>query len=937
MLIFFFTDIEGSTRLWEKHPEQMGRMLARHDALLAEEIERHGGEIFKHTGDGVLAVFAGGRPLHCALAVQKAFAAEDWGVGEVRVRLALHAGQAERRDRDYFGPVVNRTARLLAAGWGGQILFTPEVLRVAPLPEGATWQDLGFHFFKDLGWPQQVYMLFHPDLPLGRFPPLRSLSAHPHNLPPQPTPFLGREKELAEVICRLADPACRLLTLVGPGGTGKTRLALQAAAEQVEAFPHGVYFVALAPLDSPDLIVSTTADALRFSFYSTREPRAQLLDYLREKRMLLVMDNFEHLTEGADLLVEILQAAPAVKVLVTSRERLRLHGEWVFPVGGLEIPPDEGEEEVERYSAGQLFLGSARRIRPDFVPDWPAIARLCRLLEGLPLGIELAASWVQVLSCQEILQEVESSLDILDTPWRDLPERHRSLRAVFDYSWALLSERERQVLARLSVFQGGFRREAAREVADASLPLLSTLLDKSLLRHAAGRYDMLEVLRQYAAEKLGERPAEEEEVKVKHGLFYLRFLKRCEERLKGGQEKEALEEMQREMGNIRKAWQWAVEQGRWEEIGRAVESLYLFYEMRSMFHEGRQTFRRAVEMVRRPGREKEQPEAVLGRLLARYGWCCERLSCYQEAQEAFAESLEIARRQNDREELVFIQTNLGSILYRMGEYERSRHRFQESLDLARQGGSPWRQAHVLNNLGILASTVGEVQEARPFYEESLALFRQIGYRRGIANTLNNLGVLASTSGEYEEANRLYRESLDFFHEIGDRRGSAFALANRGHVSAAQGEYGEAEQLSLKGLALFREIGDRWGVANTLCNLGNIAIALKEYPAGLRYLRQALEIAADLQATPLVLEALVGMAQVLFQEGALLRSLRILATVLHQPGWEREALDQAEHLLDRLRAALSPDAVASALEEGRQRSVEQVLEEVLSGEPTAPTP
>ncbi|MGB9724492.1 MAG: ATP-binding protein, partial [Chloroflexia bacterium] len=404
MYVFLFTDIEDSTRLWEKYPTQMDRILARHDAILEREISHHGGRIIKHTGDGIFAVFERGRPLHCALEIQKALAREDWGeVRELRIRIALHAGEALCRGEDYFGPTVNRTARLLSSGWGGQVLFTPEVLRVAPLPEDASVHDLGFHFFKDLGEPQQIYELEHPELPRRDFPPLRSLSAHPHNLPVQPTPFVGREKELAQVLSLLDYPHCRLLTLVGPGGVGKTRLALQAAAEKVENFSHGVYFVPLAALASPEFLVSAIADALRFSFYGPEEPQTQLASYLREKRMLLVLDNFEHLLAGAGRVAELLQAAPEVKVMATSREALRLHGEWVFPLGGLERPAEE-EEEVERYAAVQLFLQGARRARPDFLlsaEDRPAVVRICRLVEGLPLGIELASSWVRVLSCGE--------------------------------------------------------------------------------------------------------------------------------------------------------------------------------------------------------------------------------------------------------------------------------------------------------------------------------------------------------------------------------------------------------------------------------------------------------------------------------------------------------------------------------------------------------
>ncbi len=930
MPVFLFTDIENSTRLWEKYPTLMEAVLARHDAILRREIERHGGRIVKHTGDGVFAVFEGGRPLHCALEVQKALDREEWGeVEEVRVRMALHAGEALRRGEDYFGSTVNRTARLLSSGWGGQVLFTPEVLEVDILPEGASFRDLGFHFFKDLGEPQQVYGLEHPELPRRDFPPLRSLSTHPHNLPVQPTPFVGREKEVAQVLALLDNPACRLLTLVGPGGIGKTRLALQAAAEKVEDFLHGVYFVPLAALTGPEFLVSAIADALRFSFYSAGEPQGQLFNYLREKKVLLVLDNFEHLVAGAGLVAELLQAAPEVKVMVTSREALRLRGEWIFPLEGLKWPVEE-EVEVEHYEAVQLFIQGAQRARPDFAlstKDRPAVVCICRLVEGMPLGIELASSWVRVLSCGEIAQEIERGLDFLSSAWRDLPDRHRSLRAVFDSSWVFLSEEERRALARLSVFRGGFRREAAEEVAGVGLGLLTALVDKSLLRRREGWYEILEVVRQYAAEKLRELGEEEERWK-RHGLYYLRFLGEKETQLKGEKEKEALEEIQRELGNVREAWRWAVERGEWEELGRATESLGLFYEMRSLFYEGEEAFRRAEEGLRGIPERSETQESILGWMLAHHGWTYERLSRYQEARDYFSESLLIFHRLGDVKGTALATAHLGHVLYRLGEYGLARQLLEESLTLSRQSGDPCHIARALNNLGIVASTLGEHEEARRFYKESLDLFREIGNRRGTANTLNNLGVVSSTLKDFEEAGRLYRESLKIFQEIGDRRGSAFALANLGYISAELGKHTEAEQLSLEGLAIFREIGDRWGMANTLSNLGSIACTLRKHSAAWEYFHEALKIAVELQAMPLALEALTGLAWVLSREGGPQKALEMLAAVLRHPASDRETRERAELLLTDLQTSLSPETVATALERGAEREIEQVLEEFL---------
>jgi predicted ATPase/class 3 adenylate cyclase/Tfp pilus assembly protein PilF len=926
MPTFLFTDIENSTRLWEKHPDAMGPALARHDAILQAAIEGCGGRILKHMGDGVFAAFEGGEPLSCALRVQQAIAGEDWGeIGELRIRVALHAGLAERRGDDYFGPVVNRTARLLAASWGGQIVFTPEVLAVTDLPAGATRQDLGFHFLKDLGQPQEVYGLGYPALPQRDFPPLRSLAAQPHNLPPQATPFLGREEELAAVARMLEDPACRLITLTGPGGIGKTRLSLQVAAEKIESFAHGVYFVPLAPLSAPEFIISAIADALHFSFYSREAPKVQLLNYLREKALLLVLDNFEHVVAGAGLLAEILQGASQVKLLVSSRERLNLHGEWVYPLGGLAVPSEESAA-IEGYSAPALFMQTARRIRPDMAltpGDRPHVVHICQLVEGVPLGIELAASWVRVLSCAEIAQEIAQSADFLATTMRDLPERHRNLRAVFDYSWALLTAREQVVLRRLSVFRGGFRREAAQGL-EASLPLLSALVDKSLLRHdAAGRYDILEILRQYAADKLAAVPDEQARARAWHGDFYTVFLHEREEAILGNRQKEVLAEIAAEIENLRAAWTWALEQGRAEAVERALGCLYLFYEMRSWFLEGEEMLGRAAARLRgRPG-----AGVLLGRLLSRQAWFCERLARYDQALELYQAGLERARTHGVLSEVAFSLSGLGLVTCRQGDYATAQDLLHESLAVCEQIDAPWQKAQALNNLGIVAISRGDFAEARQLGDQVLDIYKQIGYRRGIANTLNNLGGVAGTLGEFVEARRLYEESRDIFREIGDRRGLAFGLNNLGRVLEGLGEYAEAERLCQESLAVFREIGDRWSIANTLSNLGAVACTLGECAPARGYFREAMVTAMALGAVPLVLETLGGMAAILAREGETARAVELAAFVLNHAASDPDTRGRAENLLVEGERTLSPEAFQVAQARGQDREFEEVVGEM----------
>jgi len=400
MPVFLFTDIEGSTALWERCRAAMATALECHDALLVEYVAKHGGRILKHTGDGIFAVFEKGDPLACALDMQRGLANQDWGeVGELRVRAAVHAGEAERRGDDYFGPTINRAHRLLEAGWGGQVLITTQAVAGVPLPPEATLKDLGSHVFKDLAAPQQVYQLCHPGLVRTEFPRLRSLSERLHNLPPQPTPFLGREKDVEEIGVRLSEGSCRLLTLVGIGGVGKTRLALQAAAEAVGAFAHGVYYVPLAALSGEEFLTGAVAEALGFAFHGREEARSELLNYLRAKEMLLVWDNFEHLLSGAAFVSEILAAAPAVKVLAASRERLNVKGEHIYEVRGMEFPAADAGEAGDGCDAVRLFVESARRPGLDLPPGRQDVLRGG---QGAGADIVLISPSGELSACPEV-------------------------------------------------------------------------------------------------------------------------------------------------------------------------------------------------------------------------------------------------------------------------------------------------------------------------------------------------------------------------------------------------------------------------------------------------------------------------------------------------------------------------------------------------------
>jgi predicted ATPase/class 3 adenylate cyclase len=524
---FLFTDMEGSTKMWERSPQAMHRALSRHDEILRDAIEEQEGYVFKTVGDAFCCAFSTATDaLEAALEAQRPLLSSEWKESvPLKVRMALHMGVAEERDGDYFGPPVNRVARLLSAAHGGQVLLslpTQELVR-DQLPAGTSISDLGEHRLKDLFRPERIFQLLAPELPV-EFPPLRTLDAYRNNLPLQPTPLVGREKEVSEVCTLLRGDETRLLTLTGPGGTGKTRLALQAAADLLDDFPDGTLFVPLATLTEAELLILAVADTLGVKETGEQPLDESLKDYLSERRMFLLLDNFEQVLEAAPAVTELLSAAAGLKVLATSRAPLGLYGEHEFPVPPLTLPDLERPPPLERltqYEAVGLFVERARALKPDFKvtnESAPAVAEICVRLDGLPLAIELAAARIKMLPPKAMLQRLTSRLKLLTGGARDLPERQRTLRDTIEWSHALLEEGEQLLFGRLAVFSGGRTLEAIEAICDAEgdLPVeafegVSSLLDKSLIGQEEGpngepRFVMLETIHEFAARSLRRAP-----------------------------------------------------------------------------------------------------------------------------------------------------------------------------------------------------------------------------------------------------------------------------------------------------------------------------------------------------------------------------------------------------------------------------------------------
>ena len=721
-----------------------------------------------------------------------------------------------------------------------------------------------------------------------------------HNLPTQLTPFVGRQTELAQVVHHLSNPDCRLLTVVGPGGVGKTRLALQAADEQRYDFPDGVWFVPLAPVRSPDLLAASIAQRLGVILEKGQDPKARLLAYLQLRETLLVLDNFEHLVKAADLLLDLLGAAPDVHLLVTSRERLNYQAEFLLTLDGLPYPPSptpQGEAgEAEVYPAVQLFAERAGRVRAGFSPSadtLPHIVRVCQLVEGLPLAIELAAAWAQDLNPAEIAQQIQENLDFLAVSLRDVPERQRSLRATFEHSWNLLSERERDVYGQISVFRGAFTLEAAGSVVSEQLSVISNessqstdhwslvaghlnaLCSKSLLRqNASGSYDLHPLLGQFALEKLSAQLDEAGETHTRHAHYYLTFIQEREAALRGECSVDALGEIQGEIGNVRGAWEWAVSQSEIDLLHQSAPTLANFYNRSGLFKEGETVFRHATEQIF--GQESMNHEDIRGRipphlstshpaskhLHARLHLEQARflfgLGEYTHLSEQAQEAITLAAACQDRTIEGLGNLLQGYVHHNQGEWQQARLCYERALSLAGEGlknsppsaGDRQRlslhevEANSLNGLAMVSKRQGEYDQAERYLEGSLRAARQADDLVGQSKALNGLGTVVSERGDFSQALTCYQEALREARACGDRSLEGSLLNNLGNMHLRLGVYDEASAHYKRALEIQREIGAHQKEISACFNLGLIHHFQGDHETARSRMQQALQIAGE---------------------------------------------------------------------------------------------
>jgi predicted ATPase/class 3 adenylate cyclase len=704
-LTFVFTDLESSTRLWESFPDEMRMAVERHDTILRHAVEDSDGRVVKVMGDGLMAVFMSASDgVRACLEAQRTLQAEPWGAtGPLRVRMGLHAGEAQPRADDFYGPSVNRAARIMAAAHGGQVLLSGFVAELAGqrLPEGAGLRDLGEHRLKDLFQPEHIFQLVHPTLG-SDFPPLATLSRRPNNLPTQTSEFLGREAQLSVIRDLLDTAAVRLLTLTGPGGIGKTRLALQAGADEIERFEDGVYLVDLSAARDPDAAFEAIVRAVGVTGTGDEGPFEVLAETLPGKQMLLLLDNFEQVMEAAEGVADLLQRCAELKVLVTSREALRVRGEHLLAVPPLSLPDiaaaQVSAEAVAASEAVRLFLERAREARPSFLltdDNAAAVAEVSARLDGLPLAIELAAARLKLFSPDELRDRLRSRLELLGRGPRDLPARQRTLRSTIEWSYELLDEEERAVFQLFAIFSDT-RVEAVEEVVARVDSLrdvdvvdrLTSIVDKSLVRsvdtRGSQRLSMLETIREYALERLAEEPDLSGSASRAHAEYFADFTQSRRDRLYGAEREDTLEELASELGNLLTAWRYWVAAGDLEQLSKLLDGLWVLDEARGWYHATVELTNDLLGVLAAvpstPDRARE--EITLYTSLARALMAIRGYT--REVEEAYGRALQLAEEAGELPRRFPVLRSLASFHLSLGEFEKAEAVGAELLELAEQ-------------------------------------------------------------------------------------------------------------------------------------------------------------------------------------------------------------------------------------------------------------
>lgn len=767
-------------------------------------------------------------------------------------------------------------------------------------------------------------------------PPTPTIEPIHSRIPVSPHPILGRRQEIDVITRQLSEPStCRLLTLTGPGGVGKTRLSMEVGSRLESHFEDGVSFIPMAGIGISESIIPTIADTLGMTFSGPAAPIAQLTSFLRTKRILLIIDNMEHLLSGRDQLGEILQQTQHLRMLVTSREPLRLQWEWLFEVQGLPVPEDV-DADLGHNSAIRLFSERARQASHHFSlesEDTEALVRICKLVDGLPLALELAAAWVRTLSCREIADELERSLDVLETRYVDMPVRHRSMKTVFEHSWSRLPDEEKGLLMRLAIFQGGFTRDAARSVCDATISTLSSLVDKSLLRHSrdTGRYDLHALIHQFALAQLRADASEEQQVAEKFAVYYASWIAALESPFKSAQQSKTSRLIREETANWLGAWHWSVQSLRLDLLRKMSPCLNWYFEVHGFYQEALSAFQAALNMFRSNGAPAnlqtcEERSAFAG-LVDQVGWFKFRMGDLETGSLFFAESLEIARDCNDAAILYYIYGNWGFLSLMRGDFLEAERLTTESLRYGRILNSPWHIAIPINILGIVSYQKGDLSESHRQLTESLELWRRVGDPRGLVFCMLYLGVtllalkdMPATRSIFEESNRIAEANTD-------RWAHAFGLDMLGIVCMSEKDHETSIGYFKKSIALSKEIGDSLGAMESMIHLGQAYAALQCHDDARQLFLDVYASAKSVKWTPIILNVLVAFVEMHTDLPAATR-LVVALSVLANPTATSHVRQRCESIRADAMQSLTASEVETVEQQARERHAEDLAQEML---------
>jgi predicted ATPase/class 3 adenylate cyclase len=945
-ITFLFTDIEGSTKLAQQYPESLPLALEIHHAILKEAIESNKGFVFEVIGDAFCAAFENAiDAVNACYIAQVKLNAENWKEAEIKVRMGIHSGIAEWNGKRYMGYLtLARTQRVMSAAHGGQVLISEDAYIQLTSNESSviSYRDLGERRLKDLIQPLKIFQLISKDLP-SDFLPLATLDSRPNNLPVQLTSFIGREKEI-DVVKELLNKT-HLLTLTGPGGAGKTRLSLQTGADVIDEFSGGVWFIELASLIDPALLPQKIIIELGIKEESKKALEETLSSYLKDKEILLILDNCEHLIESCAALSEkLLKACPKLKIIATSREALKCTGEQVYSVSSLKTPNVKDKltpEQLTQYESVRLFIERALTVNPRFRvtnENAPALSGICSQLDGIPLAIELAAARIKVLSVEKIFERLNNRFSLLTGGVRTALPRQQTLKALIDWSYDLLSEKEKMLWSRLSVFNDGWTLDAAEEICaddkidkDSVLDLLALLAEKSILilEESGERYHILETLKRYGEGKL-EEANESMNIYSKYLNYFVELSEFVEPKLTGDEVHLWLDKLEKEHGNLQSAIEWALKNGFQNEGFRLAGALGLFWDIRGYYSIGRGILESMLNNV------KEISKPVLGKALVRAGLLAQSQGDYSQAMKFYEQSLVLYLGQDDKNSISTVLRSMGNVVYEQGDYAKARKLIEAHLEFKREIGDKHSIADSLNDLGNMAYDQGDYEQARNFHEESLALRREIGYKRGIAGSLNNLGNVAYNLGEYEKAQKLQEESLAIKRELGDKKGITTSLHNSAILAYANGDLKKAKSLFEETLTLVREIGDKTGIADSLHDLGFVEYEQGNFDQASKFYEESLAVHRETGNKLGSVYCITGLAAIAckvreFKWAASLLGFVETALLSMNTVFERDGKILYEQTLRNVKSELSVEEFNEHWSKGKDLTIEEAADLARSAE------